>query len=255
MNVNEPPVLKRGQRIWHTFAILNCLNYHGSPIIPLACANQPCHLNLHCLSIVWDGQVPVIAMFMYPLCHINFSSWKVKQHPRPLTFEATTRLGRKTHCAMFERKKLGESGRSDLIIRHRLERCCHVWWVSFVCTKGWCLERLVFPCVPNMFHCEWNIRRKMIHFGIREKFWNQPDTVPLLAIPRWLFRKLINFEYPQLRGQSEFAWSPVGPRCHLWVYQWLARWTCFAAEVAHGRLGNLRATWSRTRDNKTWQDI
>lgn len=119
MNVNEPPVLKRGKRIWHTFAILNCLNYYGSPIIPLACANQPCHLHLYCFSIVRDDQVPVIATFMYPLCqkHFNlqkiilktyatstFCPGKVKQHPRPLTFEVTTRLGRKTHCAMFDRK-------------------------------------------------------------------------------------------------------------------------------------------------------
>lgn len=115
--------------------------YYGSPIIPLACANQPCHLNLHCFSIVRDDQVPVIAMFMYPLCQKHFNlqklnlktyatstlrPGKVKQHPRPLTFEVTTRLGRKTHCAMFDRKKMGERGRSDLTIRRRLECCCHV---------------------------------------------------------------------------------------------------------------------------------
>ena len=158
MNVNEPPVLKRGKRIWHTFAILNCLNY--VPLVPETLQSPKtkfedlCHILPHQLFVL--------------------GKWNNIQGLWPLKWQHVWEERLTVPCLI---EKIGRTGRSDLIIRRRLERCCHVWWVSFVCTSV-CLERLVFPCVPNMFHCEWNIGRKMIHFGIREKFWNQPDTVP-----------------------------------------------------------------------------
>lgn len=123
---------------------------------------------------------------------------------------------------------------------------------ALVCvSKGWCFHvfRICF-IVNEISGGKWFTLGYVKNSGISQ-------TQCQRAIPRWLFRKLINFEYPQLRGQSVACWSPVGLRCHLWVYQWLARWTCFAAEVAHGWLGNLRATWSRrnsaTKRGKTFR--
>ncbi len=88
-----------------------CLNYYGSPIIPaLAGANLHCegwasssHCHVH--VPIKPETLKSRSTKFEDLCHSNFSSWKVKQQPRPLTFEVTTRLGRKTHCAMFDPKK------------------------------------------------------------------------------------------------------------------------------------------------------
>lgn len=113
------------------------------------------------------------------LCHINSSSWESETTSKAFDLWSDNTFGKKDSLCHVWSKKNGRTGeiRSDNQTSFGVLLPC---LMSFVCLHECvCLERLVFPCVPNIcFHCEWNIGRKMIHFGIGEKFWNQPDTVP-----------------------------------------------------------------------------